>query len=91
MAKNVCPDAVQELSILAVTMGDFYPCHQFVGNEKFLMGNVDTGMTRTDIRDEFKPAMFTRKRKVQGLLLQDLLQAAVRPILQLPRFHHGCV
>ncbi len=40
---------------LAVTpWGDFYPCHQFVGNEKFLMGNVDTGIVRKDIQDEFK-------------------------------------
>ncbi len=34
--------------------GDFYPCHQFVGNEAFLLGNVDEGITRTDIRDTFK-------------------------------------
>lgn len=40
---------------LAVTpWGDFYPCHQFVGEEKFLLGNVDTGVTNTQIRDEFK-------------------------------------
>ena len=40
---------------LAVTpWGDFYPCHQFVGNEKFLMGNVDEGIVREDIRDMFK-------------------------------------
>lgn len=40
---------------LAVTpWGDFYPCHQFVGNEEFLMGNVDTGIVNTDMRDEFK-------------------------------------
>ena len=40
---------------LAVTpWGDFYPCHQFVGQEQFLMGNVDTGITNTEIRDEFK-------------------------------------
>ncbi len=40
---------------LAVTpWGDFYPCHQFVGQEKFLMGNVDDGIINTDIRDEFK-------------------------------------
>ena len=40
---------------LAVTpWGDLYPCHQFVGNEKFLLGNVDTGVVNTDIRDEFK-------------------------------------
>ena len=40
---------------LAVTpWGDFYPCHQFVGQEKFLLGNVDTGITNTAVRDEFK-------------------------------------
>ncbi|MCM1258249.1 MAG: thioether cross-link-forming SCIFF peptide maturase [Roseburia sp.] len=40
---------------LAVTpWGDFYPCHQFVGNKDFCMGNVREGITRTDIRDEFK-------------------------------------
>ncbi|MCP1110147.1 thioether cross-link-forming SCIFF peptide maturase [Ohessyouella blattaphilus] len=40
---------------LAVTpWGDFYPCHQFVGQEEFLMGNVDAGITRTDIADEFR-------------------------------------
>lgn len=40
---------------LAVTpWGDLYPCHQFVGNEQFLMGNVNDGVTKTEIRDEFK-------------------------------------
>ena len=40
---------------LAVTpWGDLYPCHQFVGNEDFLLGNVDTGVTNTAVRDEFK-------------------------------------
>lgn len=40
---------------LAVTpTGDFYPCHQFVGDEKFLMGNVRDGVTNTELRDEFK-------------------------------------
>jgi len=40
---------------LAVTpWGDLYPCHQFVGNEDFLMGNVDEGIVRTDIQNEFK-------------------------------------
>ena len=38
---------------LAVTpWGDLYPCHQFVGNEDFLLGNVDTGVTNTAVRDE---------------------------------------
>ena len=40
---------------LAVTpWGDLYPCHQFVGEEEFLMGNVDEGITRPQIREEFK-------------------------------------
>ena len=40
---------------LAVTpWGDFYPCHQFVGNEKFLMGNVTEGITNTRLQESFK-------------------------------------
>ena len=40
---------------LAVTpWGDLYPCHQFVGQEEFLMGNVDEGITRPDIADAFR-------------------------------------
>ena len=53
--KASCPDAVHGTEYLAVTpWGDLYPCHQFVGEEKYLMGNVDEGLKRTDIRDEFK-------------------------------------
>lgn len=52
---------------LAVTpWGDFYPCHQFVGQEDFLMGNVDTGITRTDIRDEFKLCNVYAKEKCRN-------------------------
>lgn len=40
---------------LAVTpWGEFYPCHQFVGKEEFLLGNVDEGIIRKDLVDEFK-------------------------------------
>ena len=40
---------------LAVTpWGDLYPCHQFVGNEKFLMGNVHDGVVNTGLQEEFK-------------------------------------
>ena len=34
--------------------GDLYPCHQFVGDEKYKMGDVFTGITNTALRDEFK-------------------------------------
>ena len=40
---------------MAVTpWGDLYPCHQFVGDEKFLMGNVFDGVTNNDVREEFR-------------------------------------
>ncbi len=49
---------------LAVTpWGDFYPCHQFVGQEEFIMGNVDEGIVRTDIRDTFKECNVYAKDK----------------------------
>ncbi len=49
---------------LAVTpTGDLYPCHQFVGNTDFLMGNVDDGVVNTDLRDEFKSCNVYAKDK----------------------------
>ena len=40
---------------LAVTpTGELYPCHQFVGDKKYLMGDIWNGVTNTEIRDEFK-------------------------------------
>ena len=39
---------------LAVTpTGDLYPCHQFVGDKKYLMGNVWDGVLNKEIRGEF--------------------------------------
>ena len=49
---------------LAVTpWGDLYPCHQFVGEEKFLLGNVFDGIKRTDICDEFRSCNVYTKKK----------------------------
>ncbi len=40
---------------LAVTpWGELFPCHQFVGDPKYSMGNVWDGITNTALRDEFK-------------------------------------
>ena len=40
---------------MAVTpWGDLYPCHQFVGNEKFKLGDVFNGIQNQELRDEFK-------------------------------------
>ncbi len=39
---------------MAVTpWGDLYPCHQFVGEEKYRLGSVYEGVTNTEIQDEF--------------------------------------
>ncbi|MBE6083600.1 MAG: thioether cross-link-forming SCIFF peptide maturase [Tissierellaceae bacterium] len=52
---------------MAVTPeGDLYPCHQFVGNEDFKMGNVFTGIENTTIRDEFKKANVLTKEECSG-------------------------
>lgn len=49
---------------LAVTpLGDLYPCHQFVGDKNFIMGNVFDGIKRTDIQNEFKSCNVYAKDK----------------------------
>ena len=40
---------------IAVTpTGEFYPCHQFVGQEEFIIGSVDEGITNGNIVNKFK-------------------------------------
>ena len=40
---------------MAVTpWGDLYPCHQFVGDEKFKLGNIWDGVTNHALREEFR-------------------------------------
>lgn len=40
---------------MAVTpTGELYPCHQFVGDKDYLMGDVFNGVTNTAVRDKFK-------------------------------------
>ena len=39
---------------MAVTpWGDLYPCHQFVGDEKYKLGNIFDGVTNKEIQEEF--------------------------------------
>ncbi len=52
---------------LAVTpWGDLYPCHQFVGEEEFLLGNVDEGVTRPDIVEQFRSCNVYTKEKCRN-------------------------
>ena len=46
--------------------GELYPCHQFMGMKDFLLGNVDEGVIRTDIRDEFKLCNVYAKEKCKN-------------------------
>ena len=40
---------------MAVTpWGDLYPCHQFVGDPKYLLGNIWDGIKNTAVQDEFR-------------------------------------
>ena len=52
---------------LAVTpWGDLYPCHQFVGQEEFLMGNVEDGIIKPEIADDFRSCNVYSKEKCRG-------------------------
>lgn len=47
---------------VAVTpQGTIYPCHQFVGNDDFIMGNVDEGITNPQIKETFMGANLLKK------------------------------
>lgn len=40
---------------MAVTpWGDLYPCHQFVGDEHFKLGNIWDGVTNHEVQEEFR-------------------------------------
>ncbi len=42
--------------------GDIYPCHQFVGNEDFIIGTLKDGITRDDIVSDFaQVSVFTKE------------------------------
>lgn len=47
---------------IAVTpTGDFYPCHQFVGQEEFIIGNVDDGITNDTVVNKFRNVSVNKK------------------------------
>ncbi len=47
-----CGSGTEYMAVTA--QGDLYPCHQFVNDPDYRMGDVWNGVTRPDIRDEFK-------------------------------------
>ncbi len=41
--------------------GDLYPCHQFVGREKYLLGNIFEGVKNTELSQKFRRAHVLNK------------------------------
>ena len=56
-----CGSGTEYMSVTPT--GDLYPCHQFVGNEKFRLGDVYNGITSDEIQDEFKLCNVYAKEK----------------------------
>jgi uncharacterized protein len=48
---TACGAGVEYLAVSP--KGELYPCHQFVGQRQFLMGNLDEGITNSQIRTDF--------------------------------------
>ncbi len=46
--------------------GDIYPCHQFIGNKKFIMGNIIEGTFDESLGYEFKEAHVYNKPKCRA-------------------------
>ena len=59
-----CCSGTEYLSV--TPWGDLYPCHQFVGQDEFLMGNVDEGITKPEIADEFRSCSVYSKDKCRN-------------------------
>ncbi|HFJ9477357.1 TPA: thioether cross-link-forming SCIFF peptide maturase [Bacillus cereus] len=51
---------------LAITpWGEIFPCHQFVGEEEYSMGNIWDGITKTEIQSQFKKSNCYSKTECQ--------------------------
>jgi len=46
--------------------GDLYPCHQFVGREEFLLGNVFEGVKNTNLPQKFRKTHVLTKEECRG-------------------------
>ena len=65
--------------------GDIYPCHQFVGQEEFLLGNVKDGIKNTELRDEFHNCTYIPSRHARTALQSITAAEAVWPIPSISR------
>ena len=62
-AKRAAGCGVGNEYIAVTPTGDIYPCHQFVGEEKFKMGSVLDGSFRQDMQQNFRKCnVFTKEK-----------------------------
>ena len=54
IAKRISGCGVGTEYVAVTPTGDLYPCHQFVGDEKYLLGNIYDGITSKEICEQFK-------------------------------------
>lgn len=54
IAKRIAGCGVGTEYVAVTPWGDLYPCHQFVGDENYLLGNVFDGITNEEARSRFK-------------------------------------
>ena len=70
---------------MAVTpWGELFPCHQFVGEEKYSLGNIWDGVLHPEVQEEFRSVQRLLARRVPRLLGPPLLLRRLRRE-QLPR------
>lgn len=65
--------------------GDLYPCHQFVGDDAYKMGNVFDGIIDANIRAAFKRCNVYAKPECDDCGQSCTARAAVPPTLTTPR------
>ena len=64
---------------MAVTpWGDLYPCHQFVGEEKYKLGDIWHGVTNTALREEFRACNAYARQECRRLLGAAVLLRRLR-------------
>ena len=59
-----CGSGTEYLSV--APWGDLNPCHQYVGQEEFLIGNVDDGIVKPEIADDFRSCSVYSKEKCKN-------------------------
>ena len=75
-----CPAVVRAAEYLAVTpWGDLYPCHQFVGQDEFLMGNVWMVLSRQIFATNSSFAIFMPRINARIVSQNSTVAAVVLP------------